>query len=186
MKKKQIQLVFNNIDIISLLASFCLFLGTIEYLIPKPIPIKIGLANLPILIALVILKPKNVFLLIILKVITQGIVSGTFFSYIFLNSIVGSISSGIIMVLCFNIFKNKISLIGISTLGALASNISQIYIMKLFIFGEGIWMIAPIYLIIGTISGILIGLIAEFFLSKSEWIKYIKKSKVNNIKKLKN
>ena len=38
---------------IALLGAFCLFLSTIEYMIPKPMPfMRIGIVNLPLMLAL--------------------------------------------------------------------------------------------------------------------------------------
>ena len=71
-----------KLDATALLGALSLFLSTLEYLIPKPLPfIRLGLANLPILIALFLLPPKFIFLLIGLKILGQGLVNGTLFSY---------------------------------------------------------------------------------------------------------
>ncbi|MCK5201492.1 MAG: Gx transporter family protein, partial [Spirochaetales bacterium] len=38
-------------DTIALFAAFCIFLSTVEYLIPKPFPFfRLGLANFPIIV----------------------------------------------------------------------------------------------------------------------------------------
>jgi len=39
----------NRSDVTALLAAFCFFLSTIEYMLPKPMPfMRLGIANLPI------------------------------------------------------------------------------------------------------------------------------------------
>lgn len=54
-------------DIIALLAALALMLSSIEYIIPKPVPfLRLGLANLPVLISLGLLTPRRVFLLVLL------------------------------------------------------------------------------------------------------------------------
>ena len=43
-------------DLTALLGAFCLFLSAVEYMLPKPLPfMRLGIANLPILLAVDIL-----------------------------------------------------------------------------------------------------------------------------------
>ncbi|MBN1412926.1 MAG: Gx transporter family protein, partial [Spirochaetales bacterium] len=52
--------------VVAILSAFALVLSGMEYLLPKPIPfLKIGLANLPILIALDLLNVRKILLLIL-------------------------------------------------------------------------------------------------------------------------
>ncbi len=157
------------------LAAFCMFLSMLEYLIPKPLPfMRIGLANLPILISLVFLPKSGTMFLVILKIIGQGFVNGTLFSYIFLFSAAGSIASGIVMIALYSIFSKNISMTGICILGALASNLVQIIFARFVIFGEAAFLIAPPFLIIGTVSAVFLGYAAEEFIRKSVWVKNMK------------
>ena len=154
-----------------------MFLSILEYLIPKPLPfMRIGLANLPVMISLVLLPVRGTALVVILKVLGQGLVNGTIFSYIFVFSAAGSVSSGIVMVLAFSLFGRHISMVGVSVLGALSSNILQIAAAAYFIFGKAAFLIAPPFLIIGTVSAFVLGFTAEEFLEKSEWISVRKKA----------
>ena len=69
-------------------------LASIEYIIPKPLPfMRLGLANLPVLIGLETLAPPAFLLLVLLKVIGQALIMGTLFSHIFILSFCGSIAS---------------------------------------------------------------------------------------------
>ena len=55
---------------IALLGAFSMFLSTIEYLFPRPIPfMRLGLANLPVILALEILPAPSYFLLVLMKVL---------------------------------------------------------------------------------------------------------------------
>ena len=165
---------------IAMLGSLSLFLSTVEYLFPRPIPfMRLGLANLPVILALDLLPRKkgdpyvlpmaSYFLLILLKVLGQGMVNGTMASYIFLFSLTGSLSSGIIMFLAWHYLTPHISFIGISVLGALVSNMAQITLSITFIFGMSAWRILPLFLGIGLVSGLFIGLFAQRFSEKSLW-----------------
>ncbi len=160
--------------LIAFLGALCLFLSTIEYVIPKPLPfMRLGLANLPILIALYLLDAKSIFFLVLLKVIAQGFVTGSFFSYIFLFSLLGSFSSGITMFAFSRISKKNISPVGISLAGSIANSGMQILLSKYILFGEAISYVAPVLLVNGTITGILLGLAGSFFMSKSQWFKKV-------------
>lgn len=163
-------------NIVAFLSAVCLFLSLIEYIIPKPIPfMRLGLANLPVLLALYLLKPKMFFLLILVKVLGQGLIQGTLISYVFIFSICGSFSSGIIMIILKSILNEKITLIGLSIFGALTSNIVQIILAVFLVFGKSGWIIASPVLIIGFISSAILGFFAEIFFEDSRWIKEIRK-----------
>jgi heptaprenyl diphosphate synthase len=156
---------------IALLAAFALFLSTIEYMIPKPLPfMRIGLANLPILIAVFIFDFKSILILILLKVIGQGFVNGTLVSYVFIFSLCGSFASGLVMIGSKRLFKTRISIIGVSILGALASNLVQLLLARALVVGESARLIAPPFLLIGLISSTVLGVFAYIFLLSSRWV----------------
>lgn len=156
---------------LALLAAAALFLASVEYVIPKPVPfLKLGLANLPVLVALTVMRPREILTLVALKVVGQGIVQGTLFSYIVLFSAAGSLASAAVMLLLHRGLGRHVSLVGVSIMGALASNLAQVAAARLIIFGESAWLIAPAFLITGTISALLLGLFAERFVQRSRWL----------------
>ena len=157
---------------LALLAAAALFLASIEYAIPKPVPfLKLGLANLPVLIALTRMSPREVFTLVALKIVGQGLVQGTLFSYIILFSAAGSLASALVMVVLYRTLGRYISLVGVSVMGALASNMAQIVSARFVVFGESAWLIAPAFLITGTVSALLLGVFAERFVRRSRWLR---------------
>jgi heptaprenyl diphosphate synthase len=144
----------------------------IEYLIPKPLPfMRLGLANLPVLLSLVLCSPKETLLLVSLKVLGQGIVNGTLFSYILLFSAAGSVSSSAVMLAAYRMLKERVSMIGLCVLGALASNLSQILLARLMVFGKSAYLLGPPFLLLGTASAILLGYFATTFVERSKWLK---------------
>jgi uncharacterized membrane protein len=64
-------------------------------------------------------------------------------------------------------------MIGICVLGALASNMVQIMAARFVIFGKAAFLIAPPFLVIGTLSAVILGYFAERFIAKSQWIKIV-------------
>ena len=162
----------NRFDFVALLGAFALFLSTVEYMIPKPIPfMRIGLANLPLIIALPLLSKKEYWLLALLKVLGQGLVTGTLFSYIGLFSLVGTVASALVMRVLFFSFKNSITFLGVSIGGAMASNIAQLELARLFLFGSSVKFIAPPFLVAGLITSVVLGLFANKFKERSLWYK---------------
>lgn len=155
--------------------ALCFFLSTIEYMIPKPLPfLRLGLANLPVMLAVDILPLPAFIALVAIKVLGQGLVGGTLFSYIFVFSAAGSITSALLMAALRKLLKDRVSWIGISVAGAFASNAAQLTLARFWIFGASAWYIAPPFLAVGTITGILLGAFANLFAQKSEWYADVK------------
>ena len=154
-----------------LLGSLCLFLSAVEYLIPKPFPfMRIGLANLPLLLALDIFCCSQFFLLVLIKVLGQGIISGSLFSYVFLFSAAGTFSSALIMFVMRHVTGSKQgSFAGVGCAGAMISNGVQLMLAWYFVFGAGIRFLVPPFLASGLVTGTGIGLFCEFFCHRSRW-----------------
>ena len=56
----------NRRNVTAFFAALCLFLSAIEYVIPKPLPfMRLGLANMPIVLALYVLKRKELCVLVL-------------------------------------------------------------------------------------------------------------------------
>lgn len=164
----------DRLELVSFFGALCLFFATIEYLFPKPFPFfRLGLANLPVLLALNIFPVGLVLLLVLLKVLGQGLVNGTLASYVFLFSFGGSFASALVMIGAHRLFGRRVSLVGISLFGALASNVVQIYLSIRFIFGLSAWIIAPLFLGLGAASGLAVGLFANRFAERSRWYRDI-------------
>ena len=154
------------------LAALCLFLATVEYAIPKPLPfLRLGLANLPVIVALFLLPSRDIYTLILLKIIGQALITGTLFSYIFAFSAAGSLASGLTMMGVHRLFKNRISCIGLSLAGAAANNLAQLAVARLILFGSATKYIAPILLISGAVTGLLLGIFTQMFIEKSKWFR---------------
>lgn len=157
-------------DRVALLSAFCLFLSTIEWLVPKPLPfMRLGISNLPIIMALDLLPLPMLLALVLLKVLGQALISGTLVSYVFLFSFAGSFASALLMLVARRAGGRHIGFVGVSVLGAVASNLVQILLARVFMFGEGAWLIGPPFLAMGLVTGLLLGLFCERFAKDSLW-----------------
>lgn len=172
----------SNSKYLAFLSSLCLFFSAIEFAIPKPFPFfRLGLANLPIILSFFILSPRHSLVLILLKIFIQNLISGTLFSYTILFSICGSSFSGLIMLFLFySLYKNNfISLVGLSLAGSLFNCLGQLFVSYFLIFKENTKYVAPFFLLLSFITGLLLGLFSELFVKNSRWFKMIYVKDVN-------
>ena len=161
-------------NLVALAAAVCLFLASIEYVIPKPLPfLRIGLANLPLLLALDLFPAAQFFLLLALKVLGQSLLQGSLFSFVFLLSAGGSLAGGLAMLAARRALKGSASLIGISILGALASNLVQLTLARWLAFGRSAWLIAPPFLLVGLVSSCILGYLAQSYRDHSAWLREV-------------
>ena len=161
---------------IAFLTSLCLFLSAVEFAIPKPMPfLRLGIANLPVIIALHLLTVPQFFLLVVLKVFVQNLISGTLLSYTVLFSVAGSFASALSMLALYKAFYRRgwVSHVGISLFGSMFNSFAQIAVSYFFIFNENTKYIAPFLLVSSCITGIILGLIAEYFVKKSRWFSLV-------------
>jgi len=159
-------------NIVALAAAVCLFLASIEYIIPKPLPfLRIGLANLPLLLALDLFPTLQFFVLLGLKILGQALIQGSLFSFTFLFSLCGSLASGVVMMAARRALRGSTSLIGISILGALASNLVQLILARYLVFGRSAWLIAPPFLLVGLVSSGVLGFLAQIYRDRSTWLR---------------
>ncbi len=160
----------DTVDVTALLGAFCFFLSSIEYMLPKPLPfMRLGIANLPILLAVDILPFPWYILLAIVKVIGMSLISGTLFSFVALFSLMGTLTAALVMWGARTLGGRYISQIGVSVLGAISSNLVQMVIARYVAFGEAAWLVAPVFVAMGLVTGLALGLFAEHFAKVSRW-----------------
>ncbi|MDR2479427.1 MAG: Gx transporter family protein [Treponema sp.] len=169
--------------VLALLGGLCLSLSAVEYVIPRPLPfMRIGLANMPLLLALDIVSPSGFFLLALLKVLGQGIISGSLFSYVFLFSIAGTFSSAAVMfvlrrgiparrMFCVkgDSVRHRTGFAGIGCAGAMISNGVQLLLARYLVFGAALKYLIPPFLAAGLVSGVALGIFCEIFCGRSKW-----------------
>ena len=165
---------------LALLAASCLVLAALEHLIPKPLPfIRLGLANMPILVALSLYRFRRLLALAALKIVGQGLLTGTLLSYVFLFSAAGTMASLCVMVAVFRLFGSRVSLIGVSVAGAFASNAVQLLLAALVIFGSGVMLLALPLLLSGLISSVILGVVVNRFVAESRWFELAKQDGID-------
>jgi len=161
--------------LLAFLSALGLFFAVIEYLLPKPVPfMRLGISNLPLVLMIDVLSFRELAILAGVKVLGQGLINGTLASYVFLFSTVGTFSSLVTMVGVHRLFHHRLSLIGVSLWGALASNLAQLLLSVFILLGQGAWMIGPLILTLGGVTGFLIGWFAQMFQARSVWFQRVR------------
>jgi heptaprenyl diphosphate synthase len=157
-------------DLTAFLGAFCFFLSALEYMVPKPLPfMRLGVANLPILLAVDILPLPWYLALALVKVVGMSLISGSLFSYVAVFSLAGTLTAALAMRAARKALGRLVSAVGVSVLGAVASNAVQIAIAGLFVFGDAARLVAPPFLATGLVTGVLLGAFADTFAAKSKW-----------------
>lgn len=142
----------------AVLLALALVLAIVERWIPLgaviAIPgVKLGLANIVTLFALLRLRPVDAFIILILRCLIVGTITGPV-SLMF--SLAGGIAAFLLMWPLVVWHGRFFSLIGISVAGAAAHNIGQMAV-AVFLLSEPllIWTYLPLLLLAGTVSGTL-------------------------------
>lgn len=159
---------------IALLVSCAAVLQIAESLIPHPVPgVRLGLANMITLVALVTLGFRAAVEVAVLRTIVSSFILGTFLSPSFILSFTGALISTLIMGLFYKLstlnHKLYFSLIGISLLGAITHNLVQISLVYLLLIRhQGIFLLLPWLGISAVIMGWITGLVASQVCQKLE------------------
>jgi heptaprenyl diphosphate synthase len=137
----------------ALLFAAALVLTVVEYQVPIPMPapgIKFGLSNIVIMYSLFFLKKKDAFTLAILKSLFVFLTRGAVAAFL---SLCGGILSILSMILCMLIFKEKISYLMVSVVGAVFHNTGQMAAVSLLYTNVLLWTYYPVLLFSGVIAG---------------------------------
>ena len=149
-----------KITLIGLLIALAFVLSYVEFLLPLSIGIpgaKIGLANLAIMVALFLLGWQDALMHSIVRVILVGFTFGNM--AMMMNSLAGAALSFAAMLIAKK--TKKFSITGVSVIGGVFHNVGQILVAMAVLETEQLIYYLPFLIVIGTISGIVIGIIAS-------------------------
>lgn len=139
--------------------ALALIFSYIETLIPIQfgVPgIKLGLANLIIVIVLYRTGWREALLLSVVRVVLAGFIFGNLFSIVY--SLAGGILSLAVMALLKK--TERFSVIGISIAGGVCHNIGQLIVAMVVVETYQVGYYLPVLLIAGVITGAVIGAVA--------------------------
>lgn len=162
-----------RIAIAALLLAVALIIGIIENLIPPIIPmlpyIKIGLSNMVIIVAILLLDAKYAFTIIGIKSVLVPLFIGN--PIMIFYSLPSALIAVAITALCLN--TKKISIPATSILSAIIHNFIQVSVAAIMtnflVFGY-----LPYFIVIGAIAGLVTGIFSFVI------IKYIPQKNIIN------
>jgi len=132
-----------------------------ERFIPQPFAfpgIKLGLANIVVLVTLYRFNGKFAFGISVLRIIITGLLFGGPFAIIY--SLAGGTLSFAVMYYAKK--SNIFGIIGVSVLGGVAHNLGQIIIACFIVENIGLLYYTPILIISGLITGVITGTATYF------------------------
>lgn len=137
--------------------ALALIFSYIETLIPIQIGIpgvKLGLANLIIVIALYKMGTKPALLLSVTRVVLSGFLFGNMFAILY------SLAGGLFSLGVMTFLKNKggFSVIGVSIAGGVMHNVGQMLMAMVVLETFSIIYYFPVLLVAGLLTGMLIGI----------------------------
>jgi heptaprenyl diphosphate synthase len=149
---------------IALLSAYAVALHGFESLLPTPVPwLRLGLANIITLTALLLYGIRAAVMITLIRVIVSSLFTGTFLGPAFILSLGGGLTSTLAMGFVLSIAPRLFSTVGLSLIGALFHNITQLF-LAYFLFIrriEAILLISPVIIFLGTITGTVNGVISD-------------------------
>lgn len=150
----------NRVAYFGVFTALALIFSYIETLIPISfgIPgVKLGLANLIIVIALYKIPLKEVYVLSVVRVLLSGVLFGNYFSIAY------SLAGGILSLTVMALLKKTggFSIMGISIAGGVCHNIGQLIVAMIVVETFAISYYMPVLLVAGLVTGFLIGVVAD-------------------------
>ena len=151
-----------KIALLGVLLAATIVIAIAESFIPSfTIPgIKLGFANIVILVTLYELGVKEAVFINLVRVLVVSLVRGTFLSMGFFMSLTGAVTSLGIMIL-FCLLIKKFSIIGVSVIGSLFHVTGQILIAMIYMGSVYVVYYLPIIGLAAIITGVLVGFIAR-------------------------
>lgn len=154
-----------KISTYGLLIALAFILSYIEAIFPIPVPIpgiKLGLANLVVVVALYTMGIREAFVLSAVRIILVGFTFGN------LSTMLFSLAGGLLSWLLMSVLKhsNLFSQIGISIAGGVSHNVGQIITAVFITENVNIIYYLPFLLVSGVISGAVIGIVGAILIKR--------------------
>ena len=151
--------------LLGVLTAGAIVIAILESFIPNiGIPgVKLGLANIVILVTLYELGIWEAASINLLRVLVVSLVRGTFLSMGFLMSLTGCVMSLGIMILFYLLLK-WFSIVGVSVIGAIFHVTGQILVAMLYLGTTYIVLYLPVIALSAIITGVFVGIIARIII----------------------
>ena len=160
----------NKVAVFGVFTSLALILSYVELLIPINFGIpgmKLGLANLLVVILLYKGCPRDALLLSVIRILLSGLIFGNMFSIFY--SLGGGLLSLAVMV--FTKKTGQFTVAGISIGGGASHNVGQLLVAMFVVQTYQVGYYLPVLLIAGVITGAVIGILSAEVLKRTQSIR---------------
>ena len=155
----------HKLALISLLTALAIVIVIAESFIPSiGIPgVKLGLANIVILVILYELGIVEAILVDLLRVFIVGLMRGNIVSMGFVMSITGATLSLSVMII-FYLLTKKFSIVGVSVIDSIFHVTGQVVVAMLFLESRYVLYYLPFIALSAIIAGIFVGIVARLII----------------------
>ena len=160
----------NKVAVFGVFTSLALILSYVELLIPINFGIpgmKLGLANLLVVILLYKGCPRDALLLSVIRILLSGLIFGNMFSIFY--SLGGGLLSLAVMV--FLKKTGQFTVAGICIGGGASHNVGQLLVAMFVVQTYQVGYYLPVLLIAGVITGAVIGILSAEVLKRTQSIR---------------
>jgi heptaprenyl diphosphate synthase len=144
---------------IAFLSAAGIALFVIESYIPMPLPfLRIGLANISSVIALMLLGPASMHAVVVLRVVVGSFFVASFMSPAFVLALAAGVLSAFAMAITKTISGNVFSALGISLVGSVAHVIVQLLLVRfIYVQNAAVLQLLPLLLLTALAGGVIVG-----------------------------
>ncbi len=153
--------------LLALLVAMASAVHVLESRFPLPVPVpgvKLGLANIVSLLAIVILGWQDAVYIAVTRVTIGSLFGGSLLGPAFVMSLGGALVSIFIMAYIRRSYQKVFSLVGVSLFGAAAHNLAQVVLAAALVNSSGLLWYLPYLLLFAVPTGLCTGLAANYFL----------------------
>lgn len=160
-----------RVALIAALLASAVVLGLVESTLPSValVPwLRIGLANLAVVIALVCFGVRAAGLVSLGRVVIVAVATGTLWSPVFAMSVGGAVASLVVMA-ALSATLRGITPVGVSAAGSAAHVLAQFVVASVLVDTPSLLVLAPPSVLAALALGAVIGLIAQAVVSRMPW-----------------
>lgn len=155
----------NRFIYLGVLTALAMIASYIEVLLPFSVGIagiKLGLANIVVVITLYVLGEKEAFLVSFVRIFLMGFLFGNMAGILY--SLAGGMLSLAVMIVLFRLRKFSVS--GVSIAGGVSHNIGQLTVAVFIVSNLKLLYYLPVLLCAGIVTGLLIGILTREILRR--------------------
>lgn len=152
---------------VGVMAALAVVIGWAETFLPLPVPIagvKLGLANIVVLAAFLLMDARSAALVALIKVLATGFLFGNPLMMLF--SATGTLLAYAVMALLLRV--SGLHVVVVSIVAAMSHNIGQLAVAQMVLGTSLVWYSAPPLLLAACVTGMLCGMAAQWVIEALE------------------